>query len=551
MLLSLSIKNYALIEDVHVKFDSSLNIITGETGAGKSILLGALGLIIGDRADLSSLKDASKKCVIEASFDVTSLDLKLLFEKLDLDFEPQTIIRREILASGKSRAFINDTPVKLQILQQVGSRLIDIHSQDQTRTLAEVSYQYQIVDALAASHNEVEKFKQQSQKLKQLNQELTKRIEKEAELQKAKDFNSFLLAELEEAKLNEINLEELENEQLQLSNVEAIKTHLTSASQTIQDDDIGIIHQLNTIYGGFQKIANFGDAYVSLQERLNSVRLEIEDLSFEVDKLNSNLEDDPQQLELIDEKLQKFYRLQKKHQVETVEELMAIEKKLADEVFETEHIYEDIQALQKQIAIEQTKLQEIGKHLYEKRKAVLPKLIQQTKSHLHSLSMPDVQFDFSIHFTEHQNAFGMDEMNWKFSANKGSLPKPIGKIASGGELSRLVLALKYVLADYKNLPTIIFDEIDTGVSGEVALKIGNLLVKMGELMQVVAITHLPQIASKGKQHFKVYKHTSKGDTTTQLKSLNKEERIVEIAEMLGGNATSTSAIAHSKSLFEH
>lgn len=550
MLSSLSIKNYALIEDVHVDFKKSLNIITGETGAGKSIILGALGLIIGDRADLSSLRDNQKKCIIEASFSITQLQLKPIFEKLDLDYESNTIIRREILASGKSRAFVNDTPVKLQSLQKLGTELIDIHSQQETRSLAESSYQYQIVDSIAAVEEELNAFKKQDQKIKQRITQLKELTDKEAELTKAKDYKAFLLSELEEAKLNEVHLEELESQQLQLSNVEAIKEQLSFASNAIQEENYGISEQLNEINNRFQKISDFGEQYATLQERFNSLRIEAEDLSFEVDKLNTSLEDDPQTLEKIDDKLALIYKLQKKHQVETLEELLQIEENLAKEVFETEHIQEQISSLQKEISAEQVKLVALGKVLHKKRKAVLPKLIEKAKVHLQDLAMPNVQFDFRIYFTEKANAFGMDEMEWKFSANKGSSPKPIGKIASGGELSRLTLALKFILAEHKKLPTIIFDEIDTGVSGDVALKIGNMLSEMGDFLQVVSITHLPQIASKGEQHFKVYKQELNGATTTQLKALSKGERISELAEMLGGNATSKSAIAHAKTLFE-
>lgn len=550
MLSSLSIKNYALIEDVHVDFKKSLNIITGETGAGKSIILGALGLIIGDRADLSSLRDNQKKCIIEASFNISQLELKSIFEKLDLDYEFNTIIRREILASGKSRAFVNDSPVKLQILQQLGSELIDIHSQQETRSLAENAYQYQIIDSIAAVAEDVNAFKKQDQKIRKLTSQLNALIDKEAELIKAKDYKTFLLSELEEAKLSEIQLEDLENEQLQLSNVEAIKEQLSFASSAIQEENYGISQHLNEIYNRLQKISDFGMQYSVLQERFNSLRIEAEDLSFEVDKLNTSLEDDPHSLEKINDKLALIYKLQKKHQVETLEELLQIEENLAQEVFETEHIQDQISNLEKEISAEQTKLVQLGKVLHKKRKAVLPKLIEKAKVHLQDLAMPNVQFDFQIHFTEKANAFGMDEMEWKFSANKGSSPKPIGKIASGGELSRLTLALKFILAEHKKLPTIIFDEIDTGVSGDVALKIGNMLSAMGNFLQVVSITHLPQIASKGERHFKVYKQELNARTTTQLKALSQEERITEIAEMLGGDATSTSAIAHAKTLFQ-
>ncbi|GGE30558.1 DNA repair protein RecN [Psychroflexus planctonicus] len=550
MLSSLSIKNYALIEDVHIDLKKSLNIITGETGAGKSIILGALGLIIGNRADLSSLKDNQKKCIIEANFNIAHLHLKPLFEKLDLDYETNTIIRREILASGKSRAFVNDSPVKLQSLQLLGNELIDIHSQQETRSLAESAYQYQIVDSIAGVEVDLKAFKKQDQKIKKLSSQLNQLIEKEAELIRARDYKAFLLSELEEAKLSEIQLEELESEQLQLSNVEAIKEQLSFASNAIQEENYGISEQLNEINNRFQKISDFGEQYSTLQERFNSLRIEAEDLSFEVDKLNTSLEDDPQSLEKINDRLALIYKLQKKHQVESLEELLQIEENLAQEVFETENIQNQISSLEKEISAEQIKLVAFGKTLHKKRKAVLPKLIEKAKVHLQDLAMPNVQFDFHIHFTEKASAFGMDEMEWKFSANKGSSPKPIGKIASGGELSRLTLALKFILAEHKKLPTIIFDEIDTGVSGDVALKIGNMLSAMGNFLQVVSITHLPQIASKGEQHFKVYKQELNARTTTQLKALNKEERITEIAEMLGGDATSTSAIAHAKTLFQ-
>ena len=550
MLSSLSIKNYALIEDVHVDFKKSLNIITGETGAGKSIILGALGLIIGDRADLSSLRDNQKKCVIEASFTIAQLQLKPIFEKLDLDYEPNTIIRREILASGKSRAFVNDSPVKLQVLQQLGNELIDIHSQQETRSLAENTYQYQIIDAIASIEEEVENFRKQDQKIKKRTAQLHELIQKEAELIKARDYKSFLLGELEEAKLNEIRLEELEEEQLQLSNVEAIKEQLSFASNSIQEDNYGITQQLNEINTRIQKISDFGENYASLLQRFNSLRIEAEDLSYEVDKLNTSLEDDPTLLEKINDKLALIYKLQKKHQVDTLDELLQIEENLAKEMFETEDVKNQIIDLENEIVVEEKKLASLGKQLFDKRKAVLPVLTEKAKTHLQDLAMPNVQFDFSINLMQKPNSFGMDEMEWKFSANKGSTPKPIGKIASGGELSRLTLALKYILAEHKKLPTIIFDEIDTGVSGDVALKIGNMLSAMGEFLQVVSITHLPQIASKGEQHLKVYKNELNAKTTTQLKALSQEERILEIAEMLGGDATSTSAIAHAKTLFE-
>lgn len=550
MLKSLSIKNYALIEDVQIDFQHTLNIITGETGAGKSIILGALGLITGERANPSSLRDAEKKCSIEAVFDLEHLPLHSLFENLDIDYEVSTIIRREILVSGKSRAFVNDTPVKLPALQELGKHLVDIHSQQETQSMAETDYQYQLLDAIAGSENDLADFLAQNKRIKKIQQQLDALYSKEAELLKAKDFTSFLLSELEEAKLSTLNLPELEEEQLQLSNVEAIKEQLTYASEAIQDENYGLFQQLNEICSRFQKIASFGNVYVQLQERFNSIRIEIEDLSFEVDKLNENLDDNPLQLETINQQLERIYKLQKKHQVSSLEELLQIEEKLAREVFETDHIHETIEQLQKQLSDEEKKLREIGLSLYHKRKEVIPVIQAKAKQHLMDLSMPDVQFDFSIEPTEIATNFGMDTMEWKFSANKGAIPKPIGKIASGGELSRLTLALKFVLAAYKKLPTIIFDEIDTGVSGEVALKIGMMLSRMGNLMQVIAITHLPQIASKGDQHLKVYKEEVKGKTTTQLKALTKDERILEIAEMLGGNAASSSAIAHSKTLFE-
>ena len=550
MLKSLSIKNYALIDDVHVDFKKSLNIITGETGAGKSIILGALGLIIGDRADLTSLRNNENKCVIEANFDIKELQLQELFTKLDLDFDAHTIIRREIIASGKSRAFVNDSPVKLQTLQQLGNELIDIHSQQETRSLAESNYQYQLIDSLAQVEVEKIAFQKQHQKIKSLQTELIGLTNRETELLKEKDYKTFLLVELEEAKLSEINLIELENEQLELSNVENIKEHLTFANQTIQDENYGIAQQLNDIKNRFQKISNFGNTYTDLWERFKSLSIETEDLSFELDKLNASLEASPNELDLINERLELIYKLQKKHQVDSLEGLLQIEESLAKEVFETGNLKERISNLEQQISKAENELIQIGKKIFQKRKKVFPSLIQKAKKYLEELSMANVQFDFSIQFTEKANNFGMDEMDWKFSANKGSSPKPIAKVASGGELSRLTLALKYILAEHKKLPTIIFDEIDTGVSGDVALKIGNMLLAMGGFLQVISITHIPQIASKGEQHLKVFKKEITGKTTTQLKVLSTDERILEVAEMLGGDAKSASAIAHAKNLFQ-
>lgn len=550
MLTSLSIKNYALIDDVQIDLKKSLNIITGETGAGKSIILGALGLIIGNRADLSSLRDGSKKCVVEAHFNISELQLNSLFENLDLDYDDYTIIRREILASGKSRAFVNDSPVKLDSLQKLGNELIDIHSQQQTRSLANTAYQYQLIDSIAGLANERKAFSEQHQKIKNLTTELTSLNSKEAELLKEKDYKAFLLSELDDAKLSEINLTDLENEQLELSNVESIKEHLSFASNAIQDENYGIAEQLNEINSRFLKISDFGSAYQELAERFKSLSIEAEDLAFEVDKLNTNLEADPVALDNINQRLDLIYKLTKKHQAETLADLLEIEQKLAQEVFETEHLKDKIQDLEKQITKEEEKLNVLGEKLFKKRKQVLPKLTQQASAILQNLSMPNVQFDFSIEMADEANSFGIDQMYWNFSANKGSTPKPLGKIASGGELSRLTLALKFILAKYKKLPTIIFDEIDTGVSGDVALKIGNTMVEMANFLQVIAITHLPQIAGKGDQHFKVFKSEVNAKTTTQLKALSQEERIVEIAEMLGGDAKSASAIAHAKTLFE-
>lgn len=548
MLTSLTIKNYALIDNLQIDFNNGLSIITGETGAGKSILLGGLSLILGKRADLNSLKNTSEKCIIEAVFNIRSYNLKALFEEQDLDFEEQTIIRREILPSGKSRAFVNDSPVNLSSLQILGERLIDIHSQHQTLELTSNDFQFQVIDALANNEDELSKYQAKLKQYKTLQRELKALQEDKAEAIKEHDYNVFLLNELQEANLVEDELEQLEEEYETLNNIEGIKEKLGEAYQLLNDEEIGILTALTSLKNAFQKLSGFSPQYEELYNRANSSLIEMDDLFVEVNNLQEALEADPQRLEVVDAKLKLLHNLMQKHSAADVSELIAIRNELEEKVSVTENLDENIQKKEADIALKENELNAIAKTLHKKRIEVIPKLKTQLESILAGLGMANAQFKIEVGMGNSFYANGKDELSFLFSANKGGHFNELKKAASGGELSRIMLAIKSVLAKYIQLPTIMFDEIDTGVSGEISNKMGDIMLEMSKTMQVFAITHLPQIAAKGHSHFKVFKEDVNDVTQTNLIKLNHDERIVEIAQMLGGKDLSSSAIAHAKEL---
>lgn len=548
MITSLAIKNYALIERLTIDFSKGFSIITGETGAGKSIILGALGLALGKRADLTSLKNKEEKCVIEAHFEISKYSLRPFFEANDLDYEDDTIIRREILPSGKSRAFINDSPVNLQELQELGLYLIDIHSQQQTQELSDEAVQFKIIDAIANNLDVINSYQSELKKYKADKSKLNVLIKRKAEASKEQEYNTFLLEELLSAKLKSGEQEVLEEDYEQLNNVEIIKESLDKSLAIANEEQIGILHNLNEIKNAVQKIALFSTDYALLFERVTSLKIEFEDIAIELNRCSEKLINDPEKLNLINQKLQLIYNLQKKHQVTTVDELITVQNSLENSVLELGNIDEEIVKLTSLVDANAEKLDQICDTIHNNRLQAIPLLSQKLITILETLGMPNVRFKMDLNASAAYLENGKDELQFLISANKGTDFGLLKKVASGGEMSRIMLAVKAILAQYSKLPTLIFDEIDTGVSGEIANKMGEIMKEMSTQMQIFAITHLPQIAAKGNEHFKVFKSTVGDDTQSELKLLTTEERVVEIAQMLSGNVISDSALNHAKAL---
>jgi len=548
LLTSLTIKNYALIDNLQVDFNKGLTIITGETGAGKSILLGGLSLILGKRADLSSLKDTSQKCIIEAVFDIANYNLKSLFKAENLDFETQTIIRREILPSGKSRAFVNDSPIKLSSLQVLGERLIDIHSQHQTLQLVNDNYQFQVIDVLADNEEELKNYKTQLNQYKIVKKELEDLVNFQVEANKEQDYNSYLLKEFNEANLTIGELVLLEEEYETLNNIEEIKEKLTASQQILNNDEIGVINNLSEVKSLLSKLSNYTSNYKDVFERVNSSLIELDDILNEVTNLQEQLLVNPNRLDEVNKRLQVINNLMQKHNVNQVFELIDIEKQLKEKIFKTENLEYNIKKKENEIVEMTIQLNSFSEAIHHKREIAIPELSNQLEHILESLGMPNAQFDIQLKLGDVFLNNGKDELSFLFSANKGGNFNELKKAASGGELSRIMLAIKSILSNYIQLPTIMFDEIDSGVSGEISNKMGDIMLQMSNKMQVFTITHLPQIAAKGHTHYKVYKEDVNNITRTDLVKLNQDDRIVEIAQMLGGIAMSTSAIAHAKEL---
>lgn len=548
MLLSLSIKNYALIESLETDFSNQFSVITGETGAGKSILLGALGLVLGNRADLTSLKDKEQKCIIEANFSISNYNLKHFFEENDLDYEDKTIVRREILPSGKSRAFINDSPVNLQELQTLSSFLLDIHSQQQTRELTEETYQLEILDAVANNQDVISNYQKILTSFKAKQKEVKQMIEEKETLEKEHEYHSFLLNELLTANLTNGEQEALEQELEQLSNVELIKENFERILVIANEDQVGTLVNLKEIKLALQKLSVFSPNYAILHERLVSSLLELEDVFSECEQNNEKVIADPERLELVNTKLQTIYNLQKKHQVDSIERLLVIQNELDSKVMKVDDLENAILKTQKELQEITIKIDEIALKISENRKNAVPKLIEKIKHILSQLGMAEANFKFEITTTSSYFQNGKDEVSLLFSANKGTSYGLLKKVASGGEMSRIMLAIKAILANYSKLPTIIFDEIDTGVSGEIAIKMGEIMKEMSKTMQVFAITHLPQIAAKGNSHYKVVKRSQGETTISELLLLSPDDRIQQIAEMLSGKDVSESALQHAKAL---
>ncbi len=550
MLTSLSIKNYALIDNLQVNFNNGLSIITGETGAGKSILLGGLSLVLGKRADLSGVKNKSEKCIIEAVFDIANYNLKQLFKEEDLDYEPQTIIRREILPSGKSRAFVNDTPVNLDALQTLSSYLIDVHSQHQSLELTNNDFQFKVIDSLAKNESVLTDYSGNLNQYKSLIGELNKLKLFQAEAIKEQDYNLFLLNELEEASLVDGELETLEEEYETLNNVEEIKEKLIVSNQLLSEEQVGVISTLTELKNNLQKLSGFSVQYEDLFNRVNSSLIELDDVFSEVENSQEQLEADPKRLEVVNSKLQIIHNLFQKHNTNAITELLNVKENLNQKISITENLDSDISNIENEIKSTENKLNALAKTLHINREKAIPKLVDQLQDLLSKLGMPNAQFKISVTLKDEYLINGTDELSFLFSANKGANFNELKKAASGGELSRIMLAIKYILSKHIQLPTIMFDEIDTGVSGEISNKMAQIMQQMSKTMQVFTITHLPQIAAKGDTHFKVYKEDVEDKTITNLIRLNNDERIVEIAQMLGGERITDSAVEHAKSLLQ-
>lgn len=548
MLQHLRIQNFALIEETEVHLNNGLTVITGETGAGKSILLGALGLTLGSRADVSSLHDKTKKCIIEAQFNIKEYSLMSFFEINELDFEEVTTIRREITPEGKSRAFINDTPTTLSVLKELGEQLIDIHSQHETLLLKETNFQFELVDAFAQTTNLFSDYKKQFNALQKLRKQLEELTAQEIQAKKELDYFQFQFNELEEANVKVGEQQQLEEESETLENAEFIKGSLVKSSLAINGGDENIVSALALVKQQLQSVSKFGKQFNELFERINSVSIELKELSKDIDACEEDVVYDNSRLEEVNAQLDKLNRLLKKHGVNSEEELLTIKTDIEAKLQQFSSLEVAIEKTQKEIFTSEKQCKSLAKDLSDKRQKSTAGIEQNIKTMLTGLSMANAQFKIELKPLDALSFNGQDSISFLFTANKGAEFKELHKTASGGELSRLMLCLKALLAERTALPTIIFDEIDTGVSGDVADKIGNILFAMGKTMQVITITHLPQMASKGGNHLFVYKSDSKDKTTSSIKALNKEERIAEIAKMLSTGTPTETALKNAKEL---
>ncbi|MCO6357256.1 DNA repair protein RecN [Roseivirga pacifica] len=549
MLQSLSIENYTLIKQLRISPNKQLNIITGETGAGKSIMLGALGLLLGNRAESRVVFDESKKCIIEGVFNISAYNLSELFEEYDIDYEVECIIRREVNAKGKSRAFVNDTPTTLEFLKVLGLRLMDIHSQHETLRLSTQTYQLEVIDILAG--NAVQKsayqtdFKAYLEKRK-IHKDL---IEEGGQISKEADYNQFLFDELDKAQLQTDEQEALEAELAKLEHAEEIKTKLNEALALADQSEFNIISMLHELKNALALIGSFGEEYNTLKERVESVQIELKDIVGELETEDGKVDVDPQRTLECQERLNLIYKLQQKHQVNSNKELIEIYEALGDKVLRVSNLDEAIEEAKKAEDAAYAKAQKSATILTKSRQSVFEQLTKQVSKLLASLGMPNASLTVDYKSAELSTS-GADNIELLFSANKGIAPSNLAKAASGGEFSRLMFAIKYILADKTALPTIVFDEIDTGISGEIALKMAEMMQEMATNHQVITITHLPQIAAKCQAHYYVYKDESEATTSSQIKLLNQEERLTEIAQMIGGKQASSTAYDSARELME-
>lgn len=547
MLKNLTIKNYALIKELEIRPDPGLNIITGETGAGKSIMLGALGLLMGNRADVKALFSEEEKCVVEGTFDLSGRALEKFFEENDIDYDATTLIRREVAPTGKSRAFVNDQPVTLDILKELGDQLMDIHSQHDTLLLAAHTFQLNLLDLYAQNQAVFREFSDRYSTFRKVEKAYQELVSHAEQLRREFDYNSFLLAELTGLAPEKIDQAGLEDEQQVLENAEEIKRRLALAYESLNHPEMPALQLLKDGVQALSSISELSVRYQSLRDRLNSSLIELQDISQELEVENTRIETDDTRLEMVQDTLSNLYKLQKKHQVETTAALVELKNELTRKVDVVLNLSEEIEKLENERKAAEEAAIEAAHQLSGTRKAHGGRLQEEITTLLTDLGIPNAVFEIDLR-EKPLAADGADTVVFRFSANKGSAPKPLKEVASGGEFSRVMLALKYILAQKTQLPTIIFDEIDTGISGEVAVKVGNLLRDMARSLQVLAITHLPQIAGKGSSHFYVYKDDAEEKTVSRMKKLTEEERVNEIAVMIGGQNPSLSAMNSAREL---
>ena len=548
MLRQIKIQNFALIDDLEVTFENGMSCITGETGAGKSILLGGLSLVLGKRADLSSLIDLTKKCIVEASFDIEFYDLETFFERLDLDYDRHTILRREILPQSKSRAFINDTPVTLDLLQKISQKLLDIHSQNDTQTLLEKNYQFEILDALGSCGSLLKSYKDTLIAYKKALKKYSHWATLKNESQDSLELKNFLFDELSSIDLKEGMEDNLESKISSLSNIEYLQTSLSQSIQLLGAESTGIIDGILKVRSLSQGLSKIDSKYLLLNERIQDISIETDDLLNELKIQLDQLEANPQELEILQSQLDQVNTMLQKHKVTSVLDLISVKNKLENELQETLDIDSKLKALMVDKNTYKKRLVKLAYSISVNRKKAIKVLEIELKELVGKMGMPDATFNIQLNTTPEFLSNGNDLILFKFSANKGGQFNLLKKVASGGELSRIMLAIKYILSRYKKLPTLIFDEIDTGVSGKISDSIADIMKTLSNKLQVLTITHLPQVAAKGNHHFKVQKSMSKGKTVTSLKKLSNDERIEEIAMMLSGNEITPTAIAHAKQL---
>lgn len=551
MVTSLVIKNYALIDNLNIDLEKGFSIITGETGAGKSIIIGAMSLILGQRADTSVINDNSRKCIVEAIFDVKNYNIKKFFNDNEIDYFEKTIIRREISPEGRSRAFINDTPVNLSTLKQITKNLIDIHSQHDSLELNKSSFQTEAIDLFSNNSQTLKKYQQNFNEFKKLNTELSD-LQEKANKQKAdSDYYQFQFDQINKADLNENEQEELEKEQKTLSHTEEIKSNLSKINFLLENDEHSTIGMLKDAAKSADNILNYLPKAQEISDRLESALIDLQDLANESEIINNDLELDPERLEFVNSRLDTIYNLQHKFNVSSVKELLKIKNDFSEKLHQISSFDEKIAQKKQEINNIKQKLIKLSEQLHKKRTENKKAFENKIISLLENLGIPNAKFTVEINKIDNFTSLGTDAVLFLFSANKNSQQQPVNKIASGGELSRLMLSIKYIISKSKTLPTIIFDEIDTGVSGEIAAKMGILLKKMSENLQIINITHLPQIAAKGNNHFLVYKKEKSDKTSTQIYKLNYKQRINEIAKMLSGTNITKSAIENAKELLNN